>query len=223
MLKRIVLLIAPLIVMTHAHHVSQGAAADKQPTANNPWISLFDGQSLGDWKPNENPQSWSVKDGYLIANGPRSHLFYMGPENDFKNFHFRAEIKTEPNSNSGIYFHTQWQDQGWPAHGYESQVNVSHADPVKSGSLYNTVKLSKEDIEKAGLKNNTWWTQEIIVRGKRVIVKLNGHTVIDYTEPADKEGPVKLSHGTFALQAHDPGSTVYYRKLEVRRLPDDAK
>ena len=128
------------------------------------WISLFDGKSLGDWKPNERPEGWSIDNGCIVCQGKRSHLFYMGDDNDFEDFHFRAEVKTDPNSNSGIYFHTKWQDGGWPKHGYESQVNVSHGDPVKSGSLYNTVKIFKDDIEKAGLKDNTWWTQEIIVR-----------------------------------------------------------
>jgi len=185
------------------------------------WISLFDGKSLGDWKPNENKDSWSVEDGSIVVVGPRSHLFYLGDDHDFKNFHFRAEVKTKPNSNSGIYFHTKWQDEGWPQHGYESQVNVSQSDLVKSGSLYNTVKIYQEDIEQAGLRNDTWWVHEIIVRGKRVIVKLNGNVVVDYTEPDDKEGTVKLSCGTFALQSHDPGSTAYFRNLEVRRLPDE--
>lgn len=185
------------------------------------WISLFDGKSLGDWQPSENKESWSVEDGCIVVNGHRSHLFYMGNDSGFKNFHFRAEVKTKPNSNSGIYFHTTWQDEGWPQHGYESQVNVSHGDPVKSGSLYNTVKLFQEDIDKVGLRNDIWWVQEIIVRGKQVIVKLNGNVVIDYTEPDDKEGTVKLGQGTIALQAHDPGSTVYFRNLEIRRLPDN--
>ena len=185
-----------------------------------PWVSLFDGKSLGDWKPNENQDGFSVEDGCIVINGPRGHLFYMGEENQFKNFHFRAEAKTNATSNSGIYFHTKWLDEGWPDHGYESQVNVSHGDPVKSGSIYNTVKIYADDIEKVGLKNDTWWVHEIIVQGKRVIVKLNGNVVIDYTEPADKEGTVKLSQGTFALQAHDPGSTARFRNIEVRRLPD---
>jgi hypothetical protein len=185
-----------------------------------PWISLFDGKTLGDWKANENEDAFTVVDGSIVVNGPRGHLFYMGDKNDFRNFHLRIEAKTNATSNSGIYFHTKWLDEGWPTFGYESQVNVTHGDPVKSGSLYNTVKIFADDIEKAGLSNDTWWVQEIIVRGKHVIVKLNGNVVIDYTEPDDKEGTVKLSSGTFALQAHDPGSTAYFRNIEVRRLPD---
>ena len=186
-----------------------------------PWVSLFDGKSLGDWKPNEdNSDAFQVEDGAIVVNGTRAHLFYMNEDNQFKNFHFRAEVKTKPTSNSGIYFHTKWLDTGWPQHGYESQVNVSQGDPVKSGSLYNTVKIFADDIAKVGLSNDTWWIQEIIVQGKHVIVKLNGNVVVDYTEPDDKEGTVKLSSGTFALQAHDPGSTAYFRNIEVRRLPD---
>ncbi|MBN1851736.1 MAG: DUF1080 domain-containing protein [Pirellulales bacterium] len=188
-------------------------------SAEDGWIRLFDGKSLGDWKPNEHPENWSVQDGCIVASGPRSHLFYMGKENEFTNFHLRAEVKADPGSNSGIFFHTKWQDEGWPEHGYESQVNISHGDPVKSGSLYNTVKLYQEDIAKVGLKDNIWWTQEIIVQGKHVLVKLNGKTVIDYTEPDDKQGTVRLGQGTFALQAHDPKSRAFFRKIEVKRLP----
>jgi len=206
------------VVLTTLAASPNAATADHHEAG--PWISLFDGKTLGDWKANESKDAFTVADGCIVVNGPRGHLFYMGKDNDFKNFDFRAEVKTNSTSNSGIYFHTKWLDSGWPQHGYESQVNVSHGDPVKSGSLYNTVKIFAKDIEKAGLSNDTWWVQEIIVRGKHVIVKLNGNVVIDYTEPDDKEGTVKLSSGTFALQAHDPGSTAYFRNIEVRRLPE---
>ena len=211
------------LAFTHSRACADGGKLDPCPQSpqGECWLSLFDGKTLGDWKPNEHPEDWTVEDGAIVVNGPRGHLFYMNKENDFKNFHFRAEVKTKPNSNSGIYFHTRWQDDGWPQYGYESQVNVSHGDPVKSGSLYNTVKIYQDAIEKVGLHNDVWWVQEILVRGRRVVVKLNGNVVVDYTEPEDKEGTVKLGHGTFALQAHDPGSTVYFRNLKVRRLPGD--
>lgn len=185
------------------------------------WEKLTDGKGFGDWKINENEESWRIEDGAFVANGDRSHLFYMSENNDFKNFELKVDVMTKPNSNGGIYFHTEWQDEGWPEHGYEVQVNVSQGDPVKTGSLYNTVKLFEKDIQDI-IKDNEWWTQHIIVRGDRVIVKLNDKQVIDYTEPEGKEGPVKLSEGTFALQAHDPGSTVYYKNIRVKRLPDDA-
>src|SRR4029078_11565208 len=81
------------------------------------WITLFDGKSLDGWKASEEPGSFEVKDGMIVANvtgKKRSHLFYMAEKEPFKNFEFEAEVKTMPGSNSGIYFHTQFQDEGWP-------------------------------------------------------------------------------------------------------------
>jgi hypothetical protein len=176
---------------------------------------MFDGKSLEGWKINEHPQSWSVQDGAIVANGPRSHLFYVGDGQPFVNFHFKADVKTQPGSNSGIYFHTSFVAKDWPTHqGYECQVNNSGGDPQKTGGLYNTCKVLE-----APAKDGQWFTQEIIVKGKHVQVKIDDKTVVDYTEPASKRGPVRLGKGTFALQAHDPGSTVFYKNIRVKRLP----
>ena len=191
---------------------AQSANADDEKG----FISLFNGKDFTGWKISDKAKSKiKVKDGMIVCNGPRSHAFTV---KQYKNFHFKAEVKTTPGSNSGIYFHTKFQASGWPKAGYESQVNVSHRDPVKTGSIYNTVKLFKTSAT-----DDKWWKHEIIVKGKHVVVKIDGKTVVDYTEPKDKKGPVKLSKGSFALQAHDPKSVVYYRNLRVKPLPDDAK
>ena len=186
----------------------------------------MDGKTFDGWKINEREESWKIEDGAFVANGRPSHLFYVGPEGyeklkPFKNFEFKVDVMTRPGSNGGIYIHTKWQDEGFPREGYESQVNVSQRDPVKTGSLYNTEGqlLYKEDIQDI-IKDNEWWTQYIIVSGDRVVVKLNDKTVINYREPENKRGP-KLSEGTFAFQAHDPNSTVYYKNIRVKRLPDN--
>ena len=178
------------------------------------WKSLFDGKSLKGWKINESEESWSVEDGAIKSHGNRSHLFYVGDDKPFKDFHFECQVMTKENSNAGIFIHTKFQDSGWPAQGYEAQVNNSfNKDPQKTGTLYNTVKVLE-----APAKDNEWFKYEIIVEGKHVQILIDGKKVMDYVEPDDKEGTVKLSQGTFALQAHDPGSTVYFKDLKVKRL-----
>jgi hypothetical protein len=134
---------------------------------------------------------------------------------DFKNFHFKAEVMTMPGSNSGLYFHTKYQKSGWPAIGYEVQVNQTQGDPKKSSGLYNV-----KDVFEAPAKDNQWYTQEIIVRGKQIVTKVDGKTIVDFTEPDGVEGGRKLSSGTFAIQAHDPGSKVYIRNIRVKPLDD---
>lgn len=190
-----------------------------EPLADTGFVSLFDGKTLEGWtKARENPDSWQVKDGKLVCHGERNHLFYTGDLAPLKNFHFKAEVMTTPGSNAGIYFHTKYQAQGWPKYGFECQVNVTASDAKKSSSLYGIV-----NVDDPGLKDNQWYTQEIIVKGRNVVLKVDGRTLVDYTE-AEKRAPFNdrferlLGEGTFALQGHDPNSLVYFRNLRVKKL-----
>lgn len=180
--------------------------------------SLFDGRSLAGWQANENPGSFKVVDGAIVAHGPRSHLFYVGPNAaapaQFGNFHLKTEILTRPMANSGIFFHTRMQPTGWPSHGHEVQVNNSQQDPVRTGSLYNVVKNFVPPA-----KDDTWFTLETIVVGKAVTVKVDGRTLYEFVEPDGVTGARKVSTGMLALQAHDPGSEVHYRRILLKRLP----
>jgi hypothetical protein len=183
------------------------------------WVSLFDGKSMKGWKANENKETWKFEKGNLVCEGPRSHLFYVGSDKPFVNFEFKAEVMTTPGSNAGIYFHTRYQKDGWPKYGYEAQVNITHGDPKKTGSLYGVVNVSNPPA-----KDNEWWTQHIIVKGKHIQIKINDKTVVDYTEPENKKATSdqferRLASGTFALQGHDPKSKVYFRNIRVKRLP----
>jgi len=183
------------------------------------FVSLFDGKTLDGWKKSEeNPDSLRVEDGKIVIDGERAHLFYDGELAPLKNFHFIAEVMTTPGSNSGIYFHTKYQPSGWPKYGYECQVNVTHGDPKRTSSLYGV-----ENIAAPPVKDNEWYRQEIIVEGRRVRLILNGETMVDYTEPENKapesaDFERRLGEGTFALQAHDPKSKVYFRNLRVKPL-----
>jgi hypothetical protein len=186
------------------------------------WISLFNGKDLTDWKVGDNAKSFWVQDGSIVANGDVAHLFYAGTlrVHSFKNFEFRADVMTTPGSNSGIYFHTQYQQSGWPAKGYEAQVNNSQTDWRRTGSLY-----AIQDVKEVYVKDNEWYTQHIIVKGKHILIKINDKTVVDYTETenVNRETSMQqriLSSGTFALQAHDPGSKVFFKNIMVKILPE---
>ena len=208
----------PIVALTVVCLSSLHSVAE-QPAVETGFVSLFDGESTKGWKRSEeNPDSWKVVDGMLVCEGPRCHLFYTGDLAPFHDFHFKADVKTTQGSNAGIYFHTQYQAEGWPKYGYECQVNISHKDPKKTSSLYGV-----ENVDDPGLKDDEWYTQEIIVKGRHIVLKVNGKTMVDYTEPENKEAFDKnferrLGEGTFALQAHDPDSKVYFRNLRVKKL-----
>ena len=178
------------------------------------WIKLFDGKSLDGWKVGENASTFTVEDGAIVVFGPRAQLFYDGPvqNHNFKNFQYKATVMTKPGANSGMYIHTEYQQDGWPSKGYEIQVNNSHTDWRRTGSVYGI-----QDVKEAPAKDDKWFTQEITVNGNKITVKVDGKTINEYTVPA--EGG-KLSSGTFALQGHDPKSKVYYKDIMVKILPD---
>ncbi|MEM9379040.1 MAG: DUF1080 domain-containing protein [Planctomycetota bacterium] len=183
---------------------------------------LFNGRNLDGWKVNENPGSVRVENGALVVQGDRAHVFYDGPVymHAFKNFELRTLVMTRPGANSGVYFHTAFQDSGWPAKGYEVQVNNSQGDWRRTGGLYGI-----EDLREPPAQDDRWFAMHVRVEGRRVTVAVDGKQVVDYLEPENAERPQSfagrlLDRGTFALQAHDPGSEVHFKAIEVRPLPE---
>lgn len=186
---------------------------------------LFNGKDFTGWKIGGDPTTFTIKDGAMVAKGPVAHAFYDGPVNNhnFKNFELMVDVMAAPNSNGGIYFHTEYQEKGFPKKGFEVQVNNTYQrDPVKSGSLYHVKDVGVEDIKDI-TKDNEWFTEHIIVKDNVVTIKLNGKQVVQWTQPGDwnggREGAGRvLSNGTFAFQGHDPNSTVHYKNVRVKIL-----
>jgi hypothetical protein len=187
------------------------------------WQSIFDGKTLEGWKAADHDECFKVRDGAIVAGGgPMAHLFYVGPvgEHDFKNFELKIEVKTTPGSNGGIFFHTEPQS-GFLKKGYEAQIDNTHTDKRRTGSLL----IIKDILDTSPVKDDEWFEYYILVTGKQIVLKVNGQTTVDYTEPANPERPQGrerriLSHGQIALQAHDPNSIVFYRNIRVKLLPE---
>lgn len=197
------------------------ARADK---AKDGWHSLFNGKDLTGWKVNEeNPSAFRVTDGALHVKGGRSHIFYAGEVNGakFKNFEFKAKVMTKANANSGIYFATEYQKDGWPSKGYECQVNNSFdKDPRRTASLY-----AIKDVKEKLVPDDTWFDYNIKVQDKNITISINGKVITEYTE---KEGDTRnggmdgrwiKDGGTFAFQAHDPGCEAFFKDIMVKPLP----
>lgn len=214
-----IVLVAALIGVSLSCGVLAQSSGEKSEKG---WISLFNGKNLDGWKVGENAETFSVEDGMIKVAGKRAHLYYVGDveEHRFQNFEFKAKVLTKKGANSGIYFHTLYQEKGWPLHGYEVQVNNSGGDWKRTGSLYDVIEVAEKYV-----KDDEWFTQYIKVDGNRVIVKLNDIITVDYTQP---ENPTRapgerqnriLKGGTFAFQAHDPESVIYFKDIMVRPLP----
>ena len=182
--------------------VSSGPTADEGK-----WVSLFDGKTLSGWTTADGSTgAWKVEDGEIHGSGPASHLF--SPKGDYKNFKYKADFKIADKANSGMYFRTE-KGPGFP-NGYEAQINSTHTDPVRTGSLYNLVKINKMLVPP-----DTWFTQEVEAVGDHITIKVNGEKVVDFVDPKNLH-----KEGYFAFQQHDPKSQVWIKNIEVMELPD---
>ena len=182
------------------------------------WQSLFDGVSLDGWRAIAHPESFRVQDGAIAAGGgPMDHLVYEGPvgNHDFRGFDLELEVKALPGSNGGVFFHTEAQP-GPLKKGYEAQICDSYPDKRKTGSLVDVL-----DLDASPVVDGEWYTYRIAVHGKTISIAINGNEVVRYEEPPQpqrKKGRERrlLSHGTIALQAHDPKSMVFYKNIRIR-------
>ncbi len=244
------LLVVSLPTVTPLLLVAPGCLAGETSPPEAGFVSLFDGRTLQGWKVGENAELFQVRDGMIVMECPATnhrpaHLYYDGDVNghSFKNFDLRLEVMTFPAANSGIYFHTKYQEAGWPKYGIECQVDNSHVDWRRTGSLWGLRNISwgpetppannKETVTilpKPPVTDNVWYTQEVVYQDGLVTVKLNGQTMFEY-RVADAEvehklptGMTWLPRGTFALQGHPPmpghGSKACFKNIRVKILPD---
>ena len=198
------------------------AALIQAPTVEPGWTSLFNGTDFTGWKVS-NPASFRIEEGAIVANGSAGHAFYDGPfrNHAFRNFELKVDVMTRANSNGGVYVLTEFQDPGFPAKGFEIQVNNSYVkDRVKTGSLYHV----QDVLDDAPAKDDEWFTEHIIVKDNTITVNVNGKQTVSWTQPADwtggREGPGRAvsAPGTIAFQAHDPNSTVFYKNVRIKPL-----
>ncbi len=193
------------------------------------WRDLFNGKDLTGWKANAYPDSWSVVDGAIRAHATKesSHLFFVGDGKGdfvrFKNFELEFTTRGEPNANSGVFIHTDLAAGGAAlrlSNGYEIQLNSTEKEKRKTGSLYDVVDLATSPVDET-----KWFTVRITVKDRRITIQVGGKTTVDYTEPDNvQRAPARKGRrlnplgGAIALQAHDPGSTFYFKEVRVRSL-----
>ena len=228
-MKRFTTLLLVLGILTTASAIAVAELTEEMKSDG--WVSIFDGRTLEGWKSNEPGGSgnFKVENGTIVGTGGRDHLYYMGEE--FQNFELKIDVNINNDGNAGVYVKSQWQDNAWPTTGFELQVNSSHGDPQKSGSLYNIVKILK-----APHGDDEWFTYHIICRGNEMEVRVNGETLYVYVDQArgprgqggqNQQGTPPITEqtkrisqsGYVALQQHHDGSVVQFKNIYVKKLP----
>lgn len=184
------------------------------------WVKIFNGKDLEGWKANDTEGKFFVnEEGEIAGEGGRCHLFYM---EELQEFELKIDVYINDGGNSGVYVLSPWVDNNWPTGGYELQVNSTHKDPVKTGSIYELIKVYESPAAA-----DEWFTYHIIVKGNEMTVKVDDKVLYTYCDPVArfaKNPDVKKDFkyvgqkGHIALQQHDPGSKPKFKNIYIKKL-----
>ncbi len=195
------------------------AASMQAPAPEPGFTNLFNGKDFTDWKIGGPSETFTIQDGAIVARGAPSMIYYDGPfrNHAFRQFELKMDVMTRANSNGGVWIMTDYQDRVWPAKGFEIQVNNSHRDPIRSGSLYHVQDI----LNVSPAKDDVWFTLHVIAQGETIVVRVDDREVVRWTQPADWSGTKdfrarRIGPGTIGLQGHDPNSVVYYKNIRIK-------
>jgi len=192
-------------------------------TAGEP-VPLFDGESFDGWE-GDTGLTWRIVDGVIeggsMAGNPRNE--FLATTERYGDFHLRLEYKlvgSEGFVNGGVQFRSERLEE--PAHemrGYQADIGHGY-----SGFLYDESRrrrfLAKADPELVARieKPGEWNRYEVIAKGSRIRIRLNGRETVDYIER--EEGIA--DEGRIALQIHgDCKAVISFRELTIEELADD--
>ena len=214
-----------------------------QPGPDKDWKPLFDGKTTAGWHTygkDHAGKGWIIEDGAIHLDAENKKNWQPGDGGDlvtdeeFQDFHLKLDWKVGPNANSGIIFFVKEDPATYPNTwntGLEMQVldNQGHPDAKihkhRAGDLYDLIASSSEPVKPAG----EWNTAEIISKGGKLELKLNGKSVVNTQLWGDQwkqlvagskfktmPGFGTFKSGRIALQDH--GDEVWYRNIMIKRL-----
>lgn len=175
------------------------------------WVRLFDGQTLFGWKAN-NDVAWSVNEGVVSAEAGESGL--LCTTSRFADYELRCDFKLAAGGNSGIFLRTPMKPTDPGVDCYELNMCDEHPSGFLTGSL---VKRAKP--ETPVVSGGEWHSYHVRVEGPKVVVQMDGKSVLDFTDATDK--PLKTGHiGLQFREGKIEFRNVYLKPLGTQPLFD---
>ncbi|MFM9964187.1 MAG: DUF1080 domain-containing protein, partial [Planctomycetaceae bacterium] len=169
------------------------------------WVQLFDGETLFGWKANSDV-NWSATDGVITADkGTKPGLLLTSVP--FADYELRCDFWMAKGGNSGVFLRTPTVPTDPGVDCYELNICDTHPQGFNTGSF---VKRQKPTKEVSG--EEAWKTFHVRAEGPRVVVKLDGEEVLDFTDKTDKP----LTSGLIGLQMNS--GLVKFRNVFVKPL-----
>ena len=184
-------------------------------------VSLFNGTDLSGWT--GDTAGYVVEEGAMVCRGGGN----VYTEKEYSDFHFKCQFRLAAGANSGVGIRTPLEGDA-AYQGMEIQVlddgdaQYANLKPYQyDGSIYGVVPAKRGHLKPVG----QWNTKEIIAKGRRITVILNGVTIVDadLTEAIENGAMDGGNHpglknvsGHIGFLGH--GSAVAFRDITIKEL-----
>jgi hypothetical protein len=206
--------VALLVVLVSSLSLAQQRA--KKPGED--WVSLFNGKDLSGWV-EVGKEKWTVEDGVIHGVAVTKAYGYLRTEKMYKDFHLFLRFKCEGEGNSGLFFHVDFKP-GTPDVSQGLQFEIDCTINRHTGGIYGDGRqwiVWPAPENETVVRKNDWNEMLVRVEGNRYYSRLNGVTMVDFTDPAPRS-----FDGYIALQLHSGGEgdmrfkDIWIRDLTVR-------
>ncbi len=201
-----------------------GDAAGQRAEEEPGFEALFNGENLDGWQLRRvQRKGFVVEDGLLVC--PEGSGGYLFTTQQYADFVFRFAFRMKEGANSGVAIRSPLLDRKPAYEGIEIQIldNPRFLGKLRPtqyhGSIYDVVPAKLGALKPVG----QWNEQEIVCRGRRITVKVNGKVVVDADlgkiddrAVLEKHPGLKRPRGHLGLLGH--GDRVEFRDLRIKQL-----
>lgn len=166
------------------------------------WILLFDGETLFGWTP-AHRADWRVENGAITASQAEEPGL-LHTTSQFADFELKVDFRIELGGNSGVFLRTSPNPKPQGGRCYEVNIAPWDENDYPTGSIVERARV-RHDLSRPG-----WQQFEIRVCGADVVVKVNGETAVEYSDPRP------LGRGYIGLQFRR--GKVEFRNIKLRPL-----
>ncbi|MEN6498600.1 MAG: DUF1080 domain-containing protein [Thermoguttaceae bacterium] len=180
----------------------QGAAAPAKASPNtltpaeiaDGWLLLFDGETRFGWQASSEA-NWAVADGVLTASEGKPGLLLTTSQ--FSNYVLKLDFRAGERTNSGVFLRTIANPTraDLTTKCYELNIGSSAISKFPTGSFVQRQRVEGDPT------STDWQTFEVTADGGHFLVKLDGKTVLDYTDPKPLvRGPIGLQFSSGKIE-----------------------
>ena len=189
--------------------------AQNPPEPSTGWVSLFNGKDLNGWAKVGN-EKWEVEDGTIHGEGVTKEYGYLRTEKKYQDFHLSLRFKCEADGNSGVFFRSDFKP-GSASVSQGLQFEIDRVMGHHTGGIYGDGRkwiVWPAAENELVIRPNDWNEFLLMVEGNRYVARLNGVTVVDFTDPTPKS-----FDGYISLQLHSGGQgNMRFKDIFIRDL-----